>query len=159
LTKGAEALDVTRQTLNNLVNGDSGISPEMAIRLEKAFGGTADLWLRMQAAYDLAQARKKADWIFGGWRSGSIFWKNTGPIRPRTMGNDMEDVTESVKQGLREVAAYQRGEIELPTLEEFGEKLENERRWGSPTFSELRCSLSQPRHKRGCSEFCVNVTG
>jgi hypothetical protein len=44
------------------------------------------------------------------------------------MGNDMEDVTESVKQGLREVAAYQRGEIELPTLEEFGEKLENERR-------------------------------
>jgi addiction module HigA family antidote len=38
----------------------------MAIRLEKAFGGTADLWLRMQAAYDLAQARKKADWIFGG---------------------------------------------------------------------------------------------
>jgi addiction module HigA family antidote len=66
LTKGAEALDVTRQTLNNLVNGDSGISPEMAIRLEKAFGGTADLWLRMQAAYDLAQARKKADWIFGG---------------------------------------------------------------------------------------------
>ncbi len=63
VTKGAEALGVTRQTLNNLVNGDSGISPEMAIRLEKAFGSTADLWLRMQAAYDLAQARKKADKI------------------------------------------------------------------------------------------------
>ena len=42
-----------------MVNGKAGISPEMAIRLEKAFGGTADVWLRMQAAHDLAQARKR----------------------------------------------------------------------------------------------------
>ena len=59
VTEGAKALGVSRQALNNLVNEDAGISPEMAIRLEKAFGSTADTWLRMQASYDLAQARKK----------------------------------------------------------------------------------------------------
>ncbi len=60
VTEAAKVLGVTRQTLNNLVTGKAAISPEMAIRLEKAFGSTADTWLRMQAAYDLAQARKKA---------------------------------------------------------------------------------------------------
>jgi addiction module HigA family antidote len=59
ITEGAEVLGVTRQTLNNVVNGKSGISPEMAIRLSKAFGSTAETWLRMQVAYDLAQARKQ----------------------------------------------------------------------------------------------------
>ena len=59
VTEGAKVLGVSRQALNNLVNEDAGISPEMAIRLEKAFGSTADTWLRMQAVYDLAQARKK----------------------------------------------------------------------------------------------------
>jgi addiction module HigA family antidote len=63
VTEGAKVLGVTRQTLNNLVNEKAAISPEMAIRLEKAFGSTADTWLRMQAAYDLAQARKSADQI------------------------------------------------------------------------------------------------
>ena len=46
--------------MNNLVNGKAGISAEMAIRLEKAFGGGAETWLHMQAAYDLAQAEKHA---------------------------------------------------------------------------------------------------
>jgi antitoxin HigA-1 len=50
---------VTRQTLNNLINGKSGISADMAIRLDKAFGGDAETWLRLQMAYDLAQARKR----------------------------------------------------------------------------------------------------
>jgi len=59
VTEGAKILGVTRQTLNNLVNGKTGISPEMAIRLDKAFGGTADAWLALQTAFDLAQARKK----------------------------------------------------------------------------------------------------
>jgi len=59
VTKGAGVLGVTRQTLNNLVNGKTGISPEMAIRLDKAFGGTAEAWLSLQTAFDLAQARKK----------------------------------------------------------------------------------------------------
>ncbi len=58
---GARALGVTRQTLNNLVNGKSGISPEMAIRLSKAFGSSPETWLGMQLGYDLAQARGRED--------------------------------------------------------------------------------------------------
>jgi addiction module HigA family antidote len=58
VTDAARALGVTRQALNNLVNGKSGISPEMAIRLDKAFGGGAEIWLGLQLDYDLAQARK-----------------------------------------------------------------------------------------------------
>jgi addiction module HigA family antidote len=58
VTEGAEVLGVTRQALNNLVNGKSGISPEMAIRLNKAFGGSARVWLGVQMDYDLAQAMK-----------------------------------------------------------------------------------------------------
>ena len=58
VTDAARALGVTRQALNNLVNGKSGISPEMAIRLDKAFGGGAELWLGLQLDYDLARARK-----------------------------------------------------------------------------------------------------
>jgi antitoxin HigA-1 len=58
VTAGAKVLGITRQALNNVVNGKSGISPEMAIRLSKAFGSTPETWLRMQLAYDLAQARK-----------------------------------------------------------------------------------------------------
>ncbi len=60
VTKAAELLGVKRQTLNNVINGHSGISPEMAIRLSKAFGGSPEVWLRMQMAYDLAQAQQKA---------------------------------------------------------------------------------------------------
>ena len=59
ITDGAKALGVTRQAMNNLVSGKAGISAEMAIRLEKAFGGGAETWLRMQAAYDLAQVEKR----------------------------------------------------------------------------------------------------
>jgi antitoxin HigA-1 len=58
VTEGAKILGVTRQTLNNVINGKSGISPEMAIRLTKAFGSTPETWLRMQLAYDLATALK-----------------------------------------------------------------------------------------------------
>ncbi len=60
VAEGAEALGVSRQAMNNLVRGKAGISAEMAIRLEKAFGGGAETWLRMQASYDLAQMAKKA---------------------------------------------------------------------------------------------------
>jgi antitoxin HigA-1 len=58
VTEGAKVLGVTRQALNKIVNGKAGIRPEMAIRLSKAFGSTAETWLQMQVAYDLAQARK-----------------------------------------------------------------------------------------------------
>jgi addiction module HigA family antidote len=60
VTKAADILGVSRQTLNDLVHCRRGISPEMAIRLDMAFGGGADTWVRLQAAYDLAQARKTA---------------------------------------------------------------------------------------------------
>lgn len=58
VTAGAKVLGVSRQTLTKVVNGKSGISPEMAIRLTKAFGSTPEAWLQMQLAYDLAAARK-----------------------------------------------------------------------------------------------------
>ncbi len=58
VTEGAKVLGVTRNTLSRVINGQSGISPDMAIRLEKAGWSNADHWLRLQTAYDLAQARK-----------------------------------------------------------------------------------------------------
>ena len=58
VTEAAKVLGVTRQALNNLVNFKAGISPEMAIRLSKAFGSSPEVWLGMQMAYDLAQAQK-----------------------------------------------------------------------------------------------------
>ena len=60
VTEAARALGVTRQALNNVVNLKSGISPEMAIRLSKAFGSSLEVWLGMQMAYDLAQLEKEA---------------------------------------------------------------------------------------------------
>ena len=56
VTAGAKVLGVSRQALNNLVNERAGISPEMAIRLGKAFGSSAQTSLRMQSNYDLAKA-------------------------------------------------------------------------------------------------------
>jgi addiction module HigA family antidote len=58
IAKGAKALGVTRQALNNLVTGRSGVSAEMAIRLSKAFGSSAETWLGMQIDYDLARTRR-----------------------------------------------------------------------------------------------------
>lgn len=63
VTEAAERLGVTRQTLNNLVNEKAGISPEMAIRLSRAFGSSPEVWLGMQMEYDLAQAEKHAGGI------------------------------------------------------------------------------------------------
>jgi len=57
ITQAAEALGVTRKTLSELVNEKCAISPEMAVRLSKVFGGTAEGWLVQQAQYDLAQVR------------------------------------------------------------------------------------------------------
>ena len=59
IAKAAVGLGVTRQQLHRVVNGQSAISPEMAVHLVKAIGSTADAWLRMQAAYDLAQVRAR----------------------------------------------------------------------------------------------------
>ncbi|MFZ5863215.1 MAG: HigA family addiction module antitoxin [Nitrospirota bacterium] len=61
--EAAERLGIKRQTLNNLVNGKAGISPEMSIRLSKAFGSSPEVWLGLQMEYDLAEAKKNADRI------------------------------------------------------------------------------------------------
>ena len=63
VTGGAKVLGVTRNTLSRVINGQSGISPEMAIRLEKAGWSNADHLLRLQTVYELAQARKEQDRI------------------------------------------------------------------------------------------------
>ena len=60
ITEAARVLGITRQALNNLVNSKAGISPEMSIRLSKAFGSSAEVWLGLQMDYDLAQAQKNA---------------------------------------------------------------------------------------------------
>jgi addiction module HigA family antidote len=59
----AQGLGITRQQLYNVISGKSAITPEMAVRLEKAIGSTGDAWLRMQAAHDLAQIRMRRDKI------------------------------------------------------------------------------------------------
>jgi addiction module HigA family antidote len=59
ITEAAQKLGVSRFTLSELVNGKRGISPEMAIRLSKAFGASAESWLAQQAQYDLAQVNQE----------------------------------------------------------------------------------------------------
>jgi addiction module HigA family antidote len=63
VAEAAKGLGITRQQLHNVIAGRSSVTPEMAIRFEKAFGSTADTWLRMQMNYDLAQMRKRASRI------------------------------------------------------------------------------------------------
>lgn len=63
VTEAARKFGVSRKQLSSLVNCRSGISPEMAIRLDKAFGGGADVWYRFQTDYDFARAMKRADEI------------------------------------------------------------------------------------------------
>jgi addiction module HigA family antidote len=58
VAEAAKTMKITRQQLHNVMQGKSAVTPQMALRFERAFGGGADMWLRMQAAYDLAQARK-----------------------------------------------------------------------------------------------------
>ncbi len=59
--KVAESLSVSPSTLNRLLNGESNISPEMALRLSKALGRSPESWLAMQDVYDLWHARKNVD--------------------------------------------------------------------------------------------------
>lgn len=63
VTRAAEGLGITRQALSDLINEKSGMSVDMAIRLSKAFGSTPETWLGMQMAYDLWQARERAESI------------------------------------------------------------------------------------------------
>ena len=63
ITEAAAHLGVSRNSLSRVINGLAGISPDMAIRLNKAFGSSDEIWVRMQAGYDLAQAMKHEDKI------------------------------------------------------------------------------------------------
>ena len=63
ITDAAKVLGVSRPTVSKLVNGHASVSPEMAVRLSKAFGSTPEFWLRLQLNYDLAQVSAKADTI------------------------------------------------------------------------------------------------
>ena len=63
LTEAAKVLGVARHTLSRVVNGHAAVSPEMAIRLEKAGWSNAEFWLRRQTSYNLAQARRREDQI------------------------------------------------------------------------------------------------
>ncbi len=65
ITKAAKKLGVSRQSLDALVNERKSVTPEMALRLEAVFGGTARLFLALQASYDLYQAEKRRDQITG----------------------------------------------------------------------------------------------
>jgi antitoxin HigA-1 len=60
LVDAAKGLGVSRQQLHSVIAGRASVTPEMAVRLQKALGSTADTWLRMQMNYDLARVRKQA---------------------------------------------------------------------------------------------------
>ncbi len=61
VTNAAQVLGITRENFSKILNGRAGISPDMSIRLSKAFGSTAGFWLRLQLNYDLAQAELRSD--------------------------------------------------------------------------------------------------
>ncbi|NBB87986.1 MAG: HigA family addiction module antidote protein [Bacteroidetes bacterium] len=59
ITESAEGLGINRKNLSRILNGHAGVSPDMAVRLANALDSTPEMWLKLQMAYDLAQARKK----------------------------------------------------------------------------------------------------
>lgn len=63
VTAAAEGLGVSRKALSELINGHSGISPDMAVRLSKGFGGSVESWLTQQMQYDLARVKARSDTI------------------------------------------------------------------------------------------------
>lgn len=71
ITEIAMGLDTTRKTLSAIINGKQSITPEMALKLAKAFNTTPQFWLHAQENYDLAQARKKVN-----IKAVKVFWKH-----------------------------------------------------------------------------------
>ena len=63
MTAAAQGLGVSRKALSELINGHSGISPDMAVRLSKGFGGSVESWLTQQMQYDLARVQARSDAI------------------------------------------------------------------------------------------------
>ena len=91
VTAPARVLGVSRKALSEVINGQSGISPEMAIRLSRAFGSEPETWLSMQMEYDLWHASKRASRfkikkLYSGERSArtqSLFGADIGSVRIR----------------------------------------------------------------------------
>ena len=63
VTAAAEGLGVSRKALSELINGHSGISPDMGVRLSRGFGGSVESWLTQQMQYDLARVQARSDTI------------------------------------------------------------------------------------------------
>lgn len=66
VAKAATALKVSRSQLHRVITGESALSPEMALRLEVVLGSSAEAWLRLQAAFDIAEVRARAPEITKG---------------------------------------------------------------------------------------------
>lgn len=81
MTALAERLHVTRLAASNLLNGNAGLSAEMAIRFENVFGLKADTLIRMQSAHALAEARAREEWIVVEW--SGVEWSGVGHARRR----------------------------------------------------------------------------
>lgn len=79
VTQLAAVLGVSRKTLSKIVNERAGVTPDMALRLSRAFGTTPDLWLNLQQAHDL--------WLAEHERTG---WENVTPIPVPAMGDDSQ---------------------------------------------------------------------
>jgi addiction module HigA family antidote len=79
VTAAARALGITRKAFSALINGHSGISPEMAIRLSKAFGSEPETWLGMQMQYDLWQASRRASRL----KVKTLYGTHVGSVRVR----------------------------------------------------------------------------
>lgn len=78
ITEAAQALNVSRPALSNLINGKAGISPEMAVRLSKSIGSSPAFWMRLQMTFDLAQIEARADSI----NVNRTFQQNINTISP-----------------------------------------------------------------------------
>lgn len=118
VTDAARVLGVARHTLSRVLNGHAGISPEMAIRLEKAGWSDAEYWLRRQTAYDLLQAREQEDRIEVEryqpqptlWEGNGVYWNTNiavflGAGASEAAGfPSMQDLTDQVAGGLARCA-------------------------------------------------------
>src|SRR5262245_3689106 len=139
VTDAAEALGVTRQALNNLLNEKAALTAEMALRIEKAFGPKADHLMRMQLAYDLAQARRSEP-MLNVRRVASRQMAEAGRERARKQAlNDLAAARTQRRLGGSLIAKVAAGEM---TAAEAAELLDVD----TATISELarQAKTSQP---------------
>ena len=97
--EGAKALGVSRSRLRRVIQGECAISPELALRLEKVIGSTVGCWLRMQAASDEAQIRKKAADITKDLKFRPYRKNQKSSTRVRTRGRSVTSVARARAAG------------------------------------------------------------